>query len=168
MRYKDILKLYIHFRSIRGPNLKTGIIRTRTRRRVKTLQPTLGWSELPKSSPSTMNFYMVYFSLIPQNNARLKLSCKFGESKCKPYWIITSMTSHGMHYVLNEHLDFSQHGPYAIPSEIILWYSYSASFNDQTETLIDLLHKWIHLTLIISLTIIKIFANMAKMQYHPR
>ena len=50
------------------------------------------------------------------------------------------MTSHGMHYVLNEHLYFSQHGPYAISSEMILWYSYSASFKDQTETLVDLLH----------------------------
>ena len=51
------------------------------------------------------------------------------------------MTPHGMNYVLNEHLkDFSQHDPYALPSEIIFWYSYSASFNNQTETLIDLLH----------------------------
>ena len=50
------------------------------------------------------------------------------------------MTSHGTHYVLNEHLDFSLHGPYAIPSEITLQYSYSASFKDQIETLIDLLH----------------------------
>ena len=36
-----------------------------------------------------MNFHMAYFSWIPQNNARLKLSCKFGESKRNPYWHIT-------------------------------------------------------------------------------
>ena len=86
--------------------------------------PTSGWSELTKScTTSTMNFHMAYFSRIPQNNPRLKLSCKFGESKCNPYWHITLMTSHGMNYVLNEHLDFGQHDPYAIPSVIILWYS---------------------------------------------
>ena len=45
-----------------------------------------------------------------------------------------------MDYVLNEHLDFSQHDPYAIPSEMILWYSYPASIKNQTETLTDLLH----------------------------
>ena len=44
-----------------------------------------------------------------------------------------------MNYVFNEHLDFSQHDPYAIPSEMILWYKYSASFKNQTETLIELL-----------------------------
>ena len=74
--------------------------------------PTSGWSELTKScTTSTMNFNMAYFSWIPQNNARLKLSCKIGESKCDPYyhWHITLTTSHGMNYVLNEHLDFSQH-----------------------------------------------------------
>ena len=50
------------------------------------------------------------------------------------------MTPHGLNYVFNEHLNFSQHDTYAIPSEIILWYSYSASSKNQTETLIDLLH----------------------------
>ena len=44
------------------------------------------------------------------------------------------MTSYDVNYVLNEHLDFSQHDAYAIPSAIILWYSYSASFKNQTET----------------------------------
>ena len=75
----------------------------------KNPRPTSGRSELPKScTMSIMNFHMVYFSWIPQNNARLKLCCcKFGESKCSPYWDITLMTS--------------------TPSEIILWYSYSAS-----------------------------------------
>ena len=91
----------------------------------KNPRPTSDWSELTKScTTSTMNFHMAYFSWIPQNNARLKLSCKFGESKCNPYRsYITLTTSHGMNYVLNEHLDFSQHDPYAIPPVIILWYS---------------------------------------------
>ena len=75
-----------------------------------------------------------------QNNARLKLSCKFGESTNNPYWGITFMTSHDTNYVLNEHLDFSQHDPCATPSELILWYSYSASLKNQTRTLIGVLH----------------------------
>ena len=45
-----------------------------------------------------------------------------------------------MNYVLKEHLNLSQHDAYAIPSGMILWYSYSASFKNQTETLTDLLH----------------------------
>ena len=111
----------------------------------KNSRPTSGWSELPKSCKiSTMNFHMVYFSWIPQNDARLKLSCKFGDSKCNPYWGI-AVTSHGTNYVFNEHLKFSQHDPYAIPSEIISWYKYmySASFKNQTEPLIELLDYWV-------------------------
>ena len=73
----------------------------------KNPRPTSGWSELTKScTTSTMNFHMAYFSWIPQNNAKFKLSCKFGESKCNPCWHITLTTSHGMDYVLNEHLNF--------------------------------------------------------------
>ena len=73
----------------------------------KNPRPTSGWGELTKSfTTSTMNFHMAYFSWIPQNNARLKLSCKFGESKCNPCKHIILTTSHGMDYVLNEHLDF--------------------------------------------------------------
>ena len=34
----------------------------------------------------------------------------------------------------------TQHDLYAIPSEMILWHIYSASFKNQIETLIDLLH----------------------------
>ena len=85
----------------------------------KNPRPTSGWNEPTKSRTSTMNFHMAYFSWIPQNNARLKLSCKFGKSKCNPYWHITLTTSHGMNYVLNEHLYFRQHDPYAIPSVMI-------------------------------------------------
>ena len=45
----------------------------------KSHRPTSGRSELAKScTTSTMNFHMMYFSWIPQNNASLKLSCKFG------------------------------------------------------------------------------------------
>ena len=51
----------------------------------KNPRPTSGWIELTKScTTSTMNFHMAYFSRIPQNNAKFKLSCKFGESKCNP------------------------------------------------------------------------------------
>ena len=75
----------------------------------KNPRPTSGWSELTKScTTSNMNFHMAYFSRIPQNNPRLKLSSKFGELKWNPYWHIILTTSHGMNYVLNEHLDFSQ------------------------------------------------------------
>ena len=116
---------------------------------------------------STMNFHMVYFSLIPQNNASLKLSCKFGESECNSYQDITPMASHGTNctYILDEHLDFSQHGPYATPSQIILWYNYSANFTNQTEIVIDLLHWWTNLKPIISLSITKI---LTEIQHHHR
>ena len=51
----------------------------------KNPRPSSSWSELTKScTTSTMNFHIAYFSWIPQNNTRLKLSCKFGESKCNP------------------------------------------------------------------------------------
>ena len=51
----------------------------------KNPRPTSGWSELTDScTTSTMNFHMAYFSWIPRNNAKFKLSCKFGESKCNP------------------------------------------------------------------------------------
>ena len=43
---------------------------------------------------------------------------------------------------LDYHAQIGQCAPpnLSMPSEIILWYSYSASFKNQTETLIDLLH----------------------------
>ena len=50
------------------------------------------------------------------------------------------MTSHGTNYVPKGHLDFSQHDPYAIPSDMTLWYSYPAGFKNQTAILIQLLH----------------------------
>ena len=63
-----------------------------------------------------MYFPRVRFSWIPRNNARLKLSCKLGESKCNPRDNI--LTSHDTNYVLNEHVlaQSGQYAPYAIPS----------------------------------------------------
>ena len=61
------------------------IVNKNTLETCKNPRPTSGWSELTKScTTSTMNFHMAYFSWIPQNNAKFKLSCKFGESKCNP------------------------------------------------------------------------------------
>ena len=128
---------------------------TRTRWR---LVKTLGQHQVGVNFPSHAQ-YQLWNSTILQNSARINLSWKFGESKCNPYWYITWMTSHGTNHVLNEHLDFSQHSRYATPSDMILWYSYPASFKNQTEILIELLNQRNHLTLIISLTIIKILAN---------
>ena len=106
----------------------------------KNPRPTSGWSELTKSyTTSTMNFHMAYFSWIPKNNARLKLSCKFGESKCNPYWHITLTTSYGMNHVLNEHKDFDQFGSFTIPSEIVLYQSHPESLVNQNEILSELL-----------------------------
>ena len=118
-------------------------LETRTRwKRVKTLGQHQVGVNFQSCITSTMNFHMGHFSWIPQNNASLMLSCKFGESKCNSYYDITLTASHGTNHThaLNEHLDFSQHGPYTTPSEVILWYSYSASFKNKTEILIDLLH----------------------------
>ena len=56
------------------------------------------------------------FFINSKYNARLKLSCKLGESKCNPYWDMTLTTSRDTCHVLNEYLDFRQYGPYAIPS----------------------------------------------------
>ena len=37
------------------------------------------------------------------------------------------MTSHGTNYSPKEDLEFGQHDPYAISSEMMLWYSYPVS-----------------------------------------
>ena len=82
----------------------------------KNPRPTSGWSELTKScTTKTMNFHMAYFSWIPQNNARLKLSCKFGESKWNPYWVIVFMSSSDSNYVANDHEDVDKYGSFASP-----------------------------------------------------
>ena len=114
-QWPSLSRLYLYFKYRNWPMTKKlmliHVIRNKnTLETCKNSRPTWGQSELPKScTTSTMNFHMVYFSCIPHNNSRLKLSCKFGESKCNPYWDTTLMTSHGINHVLNEHINFSQH-----------------------------------------------------------
>ena len=43
-------------------------------------------------------------------NAALKLSCKFGELKWNPNWLIMLTSSSGTNYILNEHEDIGQYG----------------------------------------------------------
>ena len=47
----------------------------------------------------------------------LKLSCKFDESKWKPYWFIMLMSLYGTNYVPNKHEDVDQYGLFAISSK---------------------------------------------------
>ena len=68
----------------------------------------------------------------------LKLSCKFGESKWNPYWIIVLTKSSGTNYVPNEHEGFDQHGSFSIPSELVLYQSHTESLVNQNEILIEL------------------------------
>ena len=100
---------------------------TRTRwRRVKTLgQHQIG---VNFQSDAQHQLWISTWCIIMNStkyHTRLKLACKFSESKYHPYWDSTLATSHDTGYVLDEHIDFSQHDPNAIPSEMILWYSYS-------------------------------------------
>ena len=44
----------------------------------------------------------------------LQLSCKFGESKWNPYWVIPLTSSSGTNHVPNEHEDFDQYDPNAM------------------------------------------------------
>ena len=71
------------------------------------------------------------------DNAMLQLSWKFGLSKWYPYWVNMLASSSGTKYVLNEHEDVGQYGPYVILSEVIPCYRYPASLLDQFEILID-------------------------------
>ena len=48
-----------------------------------------------------------------------------------------STSSSGTNYVLNEHEDVAQYGPYVILSEVMPCYRYPASLLDQFEILID-------------------------------
>ena len=52
-----------------------------------------------------------------QDNAMLKLSWKFGESKWKPYWVILLTSSSGTNYIPHEHEGVDQYDSYAIPSQ---------------------------------------------------
>ena len=54
-----------------------------------------------------------------QDNAMWKLSCKFGEWKWNPCWVIVLTSSSGTNYVPNEQEDIDQYGSFTIPSEII-------------------------------------------------
>ena len=54
-----------------------------------------------------------------------------------PIWVNMLASSSGTNYVLNEHEDVGQYGPYVILSEVIPGYRYPASLLDQFEILID-------------------------------
>ena len=48
-------------------------------------------------------------------------------------------SSSGTNYVPNEHEDVDQYGPFAIPSDIMLYQSHPASLVNQNEIPVDLL-----------------------------
>ena len=73
-----------------------------------------------------------------QDNAMLKLSWKFSESKWNPYWVIVLTSSTGTNYVTNEHADLDQFGSFAIPSKIMPYHSHPASLVDLFDKLIEL------------------------------
>ena len=58
-----------------------------------------------------MNFQMAYFfmNFIKKNDAKLKLSSKFGESNWNPCWLIMLTSASGTNYVINEHEDVDQY-----------------------------------------------------------
>ena len=56
-----------------------------------------------------------------------------GESKGNPYWDTILKTSHGTYYVPEKHVDCKHYALYATSSDIIPWYSYSASLDNQKE-----------------------------------
>ena len=68
----------------------------------------------------------------------LKLSCKFGESKWNPNWVIVLTSSSGTNNVPNEHADVDQYGSFAIPSKIMPCLSYPESLVNQNEIPVDL------------------------------
>ena len=76
--------------------------------------------------------------------------------------------SSGTNYVLKEHEEVGQNGPYVILSEVMPCYSYPASLVNQFEILIDSSCEWAHLTVIMSLMSMKMLTNMADLQYHLR
>ena len=72
------------------------------------------------------------------DNAMLKLSWKFGESKWNPCWLITLKSSTGTNHVPNEHEVFDQYGPFIVPSKIMPYRSHHASLVDLLDKLIEL------------------------------
>ena len=99
------------------------------------------------------------------DNAMLKLSCKFGETKWNLCWLIISTSSSGTNYILNEHEDVDEYGSFATPSEIVLYQSHPESLVNQNEILIELSCYQAHLAQIMSLTYMKLLTNMTHMQY---
>ena len=69
----------------------------------------------------------------------LKLSCKFGELKWNPCWLIVLTSSTGTNYGLNEQEDLHQYGSFTIPSKIMPYQSHPASLDDLLDKLIELL-----------------------------
>ena len=66
-----------------------------------------------------------------------KLSCKFGELKWYPYWVIVLTSSSATNYVPNEHEGVDQYGSFSIPSEFVLYQSHHESLVNQNETLLS-------------------------------
>ena len=120
-----------------------------------------------------------------RENTVLQLSCDFGESKWKPVWDIVLMNGSGTNYDLKTFCQYkippqimpscryltilktAQSGSYAIYSEPMSCYIYRASFVNQNEIPVQLSCERTHLSLIMSLTSMKILTNVAHMQYHP-
>ena len=73
-----------------------------------------------------------------QDNAMLKPSWKFGESKWNPCWVIVLTSLSGTNYVPNEHKGVDQYGSFSIPSELVLYKSHPESLVNQNEILIEL------------------------------
>ena len=82
---------------------------------------------------------MTHMQYTIQDNAMLKLSWKFGESKWNPCWVIVLTSSSGTNYVPNEHEDIDQYGSFTLPSELVLYQSHPESLVNQNEILIELL-----------------------------
>ena len=68
----------------------------------------------------------------------LKLSWKFGESKCYPFGIIVWTSSSGTYHVPNEHEGVDQYGSFSKSSELVLYQSHPENLVNQNEILIEL------------------------------
>ena len=83
------------------------------------------------------------------------------------YWVMVFPSSRDTNHVLNEHKNFQQYRPYAMPSELMPCYSYLASLVNQNAIPVELSCEWAHLALIVSLKSMKILTNMAHMKSYP-
>ena len=68
----------------------------------------------------------------------LKLSCKSGEPKWNPYWIVVLTGSSGTNYVPNKHESVDQYGSFAPSSDIMPYQNYPESLVNQNEIPVDL------------------------------